>query len=286
MFKFIKYLRSGLVLSAITAISLGLSAGPVNAQKEDDDKEKEASSREVLVDCDKGQSVTQTLVQFANDTKLLEIIVKGTCDNEPEGEVQIERNKVDLIGDDETGGSIPFLLVDGGRQIVIRGNLTLNGGLAVGAGQLEIETEGEVTINGPIFVSGQAGLGISTEAPDDDDDDESLNGTEAGKVVINGFVSVENHSLLEVQRGVNAGSVSFNDEINLSLQSSLHMSDATAGNIVLGKDSHALLGDNVIPKDGPGGNWIACDSESRVWGDTNGFNVLNDLLYGMSCQGD
>jgi len=286
MLKIIMYLRSGLVVSAITAMSVGLSAGAVYAQEEEDEKEKEASSREVLVECDKGQSVTQTLVQFANDTKPLEIIVKGTCDNEPEGEIQIERNQVDLIGDEETGGTIPFMLVDGGRQIGIGGNLILNEGLAVGAGQMEIETEGEVTINGAIFVSGQGGLGISTEASDDDDDDESLNGTEAGKVVINGLVSVENHSLLEVQRQVNEGDVTFNDEINLSLQSSLHMSDATAGNIVLGKDSHAFLGDNVIPKDGPGGNWISCDSESRVWGNTTGFDVLNDPLYGMFCQGD
>jgi len=273
------YLRSGLVVSAITAMSVGLSAGSVYAQEEEDEKEKEASSREVLVECDKGQSVTQTLVQFANDTKPLEIIVKGTCDNEPEGEIQIERNQVDLIGDEETGGTIPFMLVDGGRQIGIGGNLTLNEGLAVGAGQVEIETEGEVTINGAVFVSGQAGLGISTEAPEDDDD-ESLNGTEAGKVVINGLVSVENHSLLEVQRQVNDGDVTFNGEINLSLQSSLHMSDATAGDIVLGKDSHAFLGDNVV------GNSITCDRESRVWGKTDNINFISVDPDNSSCKGD
>lgn len=283
MLNFKENLGSGLVLPAITVISLGLIGGSVYAQEEDDEKEKDASSREVLVECDKGQSVQKILRQFANDTKPLEIVIKGTCVNDDE--IQIERNKVDLVGDEEIGGTIPFMLVDGGKQVAVGGNLTLNEGLNVSAGQMEIETESEVTINGTILVNSQSLLRINTEASDDDDDDESLNGTEAGKVVINGFVSVENHSLLEVQREVNSGNVTFNDEINLSLQSSLHMSDATAGNIVLGNDSHAVLGDNVTPQVVDVTS-ISCDSESRVWGNTTGFNVLNDLLYGMSCQGD
>lgn len=274
---------SGLFYSAITVISLGFITGSVYAQDDEDDKEKEATAREVVVECDKGQSVQKILRQFANDTKPLEIVIRGACVNDDE--IEIDRNKVNLVGDEETGGTIPFMLVDGGKQVAVGGNLTLNEGLNVSAGQMEIETESEVTINGTILVNSQSLLRINTEASDDDDDDESLNGTEAGKVVINGFVSVENHSLLEVQREVNAGSVSFNDEINLSLQSSLHMRDATTGNIVLGYDSHAVLGDNVTPQIVDVTS-ISCDSESRVWGNTTGFNVLNDLLYGRPCQGD
>jgi hypothetical protein len=280
MLKIINYLRSGLVVSAITAMSVGLSAGSAYAQEDEDEKEKEASSREVLVDCDKGQSVTQTLVQFANDTKLLEITIKGPCDNEPEGIVQIERNKVELIGDEETGGTIPFLLVDGGRQIVIEGNLTLNGGLTVGNGQLEIETEGEVTINGAVIVTGQAGLGIIIEAPDDDDDDESLNGTEAGKVVINGPVSVESQSGLGAVSFVNGGYITFNDDINLNMQSSLNLRDATVKNIDLSYDSHAFLGDNVA------GILITCDRESRVWGNTEDIVDVSFDPDSYPCQGD
>jgi hypothetical protein len=276
MFDLTKYLRSALVLSAITAISLGLIGGPVYAQKDDDEKEKEASSREVLVECDKGQSVQQILRQFANDTKPLEIVIKGTCVNDDE--IQIERNKVDIVGDEEIGGTIPFMLVDGGRQIGIGGNLILADGLAISAGTAEIETESSVTVNGPIFLGSQSLLRITTEASEDDE--ESLNGSSAGQVDIAGRVTIDNQSLLEVQREVNDGAVTFYDEIILSLQSSLYMRDATAGNIVLNNDSHALLGDNA------GGNSIACDSESRVWGNTTGFVVLNDPLFGMPCKGD
>jgi len=272
MFNFTKYLRSGLVLSAVTAISLGLSAGSVNAQEEDDEKEKEASSREVLVECDKGQSVTQILRQFANDTKLLEIIVKGTCDNEPEGEVQIERNKVDLIGDEETGGSIPFLLVDGGRQIGIGDNLTLAGGLAIGAGQVEIETETYLIIENGIFLSSQSKLGITTEETEDEEE------STAGQVIVNGQIWVTNHSLLEVQREVSDGIVMLNgtedpsqDHVIVSLQSSVDIKKASVGNIYLERDSHASFNGDVTPKDGF--NTISCDSESRVWGATPGFDA-------------
>ena len=264
MLKIIEYLSSGLVLSAITAISLGLSAGAVNAQDDEDEKEKEASAREVLVDCDKGQSVTQTLVQFANDTKPLEIIIKGNCVNNEE-EVQIERNKVDLVGDEENPGTIPTMLVDGGRQIGIGGNLTLAGGLGISAGQVEIGTESDVMVNLAIFVTSHSLLRITTEG--------------SGQVEINGFVTVENHSLLEVQREVNEGIVIFIGEINLGLQSSLWMRDAIAGNLVLQNDSHGVLvGDNVS------GNEIWCDSESRIWGYTDDFSVLSDL-NGLSCEG-
>jgi hypothetical protein len=83
MLKVNKYLKTGLALSAIVAMSTGLSTGPVYAQEEEDEKEKDAI-REVLVDCDQGQSVQKILRKFANDTKPLEITVRGTCDNEPD----------------------------------------------------------------------------------------------------------------------------------------------------------------------------------------------------------
>jgi hypothetical protein len=79
MLKVNKYLKTGLALSAIVAMSTGLSTGPVYAQEEEDEKEKDAI-REVLVDCDQGQSVQKILRKFANDTKPLEITVRGTCD--------------------------------------------------------------------------------------------------------------------------------------------------------------------------------------------------------------
>ncbi len=275
---FSTFSRFILVLSVISFLGAGLVTKFAVAADE-----KDPSSRVVLVECDKGQSVTQTLVQFANDTKPLEIIIRGNCVSEDE--VQIERNMVELVGDEEIGGTIPFMLIDGGRQIGIGDNLTLASGLFISAGAAEIGTETNITVNGTIFLSSQSLLRITTEAPEDDE--ESINGTSAGQVVINGFVVVENHSLLEVQREVNGGNVIFNDEINLNLQSSLWIRDATTGNVVLGKDSHAFFGENVLPKYGPGGNWIACDRESRVWGNTTsgGFTVFHDP-DGMSCQGD
>lgn len=282
MLKVNKYLKTGLALSAIVAMSTGLSTGPVYAQEEEDEKEKDAI-REVLVDCDQGQSVQKILRKFANDTKPLEITVRGTCDNEPDEEVQIERNNVDLSGDDEVGATLPFVLIDGARLVGIGGSLILAEGMVISAGQAEMGTETNLTVNGTILITTQSLLRITTE--ESEDEEESLNGPSAGQAVFNGFVSVENNSLLEVQREVNDGTVIFNHEINLSLQSSLWMRDATAGNVVLGKDSHAFFGENVLPKYGPGGNWIMCDRESRVWGDTSGgFTVYLDP-DGMSCQG-
>lgn len=276
MLKNTKYLRSGLVVSAITAICMGIIPGSIYAQGEDDEKEKDAI-REVLVDCDKGQSVQKILRKFANDTKPLEITVRGTCDNEPEGEVQIERNNVDLSGDDDVGATLPFVLIDGARLVGIGGTLTLLEGMTVSAGQVEMGTETKLTVYGTewrpaIFLSSQSLLRITTE--ESEDEEESLNGPSAGQAVFYGFVSVENHSLLEVQREVNDGIVIFNDEINLSLQSSLWMRDAEVQNIVLGQDSHGVLSGNIIF------SIVTCDSESRIWGDNPGGSI-----YMGSCKG-
>jgi len=282
MLNIIKCLRSGLVVSAITATSMGLSAGSVFAQEDDDKEDKEASSREVLVDCDKGQSVTETLVQFANDTKPLEIIIKGNCANN-EDEVQIERRQVDLVGDEENPGTIPYMLVDGGRQVGIGDNLTLSGGLAIGDGSVEVVSEtGDITINGGVFLGSQAKLAIYIEPSDDDEDsngelvaDEEASG---GIITVSGQIWVTNHSLLEVQRGGADGTVildgtkEFYDDIIVSLQSSIDVSNASVGNIYLERDSHAAFNGNVTAKDGYGGNTISCDSESRVWGDTSEYN--------------
>lgn len=271
MLKINKYLKSGLALSTIVAMSMGLSAGSVYAQEEEDEKEKDAI-REVLVDCDKGQSVQKILRKFANDTKPLEITVRGICDNEPDEEIQIERNSVDLSGDDEVGATLPFVLIDGARLVGIGGTLTLLEGMTVSAGQVEMGTETLLTVNGMILLTSQSLLRITTE--ESEDEEESLNGPVAGRAVFNGFVSVENHSLLEVQREVNDGDVIFNDEINLSLQSSLWIRDSDVQNIVLGQDSHGVLSGNV--------NFImvACDSESRIWGDNPGGTI-----YMGSCKG-
>jgi len=271
MLKIITYLKSGLALSAIVAMSMGLSTGFVYAQEEEDEKEKDAI-REVLVDCDKGQSVQKILRSFANDIKPLEITVRGTCDNEPDEEVQIERNSVDLSGDDEVGATLPFVLIDGARLVGIGGTLTLAEGMVISAGQVEMGTETNLIVNGTILLTPQSLLRITTE--ESEDEEESLNGPSAGQAVFNGLVLIENQSLLEVQREVNDGIVIFNDEINLSLQSSIWMRDAIAGNIVLNNDSHGVLvGDNVT------GNWISCDSESRIWGNTEGFSNVG------SCKG-
>lgn len=282
MLKIIKYLRPGLVLSAITVISLGLSTASVNAQEEEDEKEKEASSREILVECDKGQSVQKILIKFANDTKPLEITVKGTCSNEPGNEVQIERDKVEIIGDEEFGGTIPTMLVDGARGVGFGDKLTIAGDLNISAGQVEIGSETEVTIEGAVNLVSESMLRIDTEASDDNDEEDAVtdenteNGAVGGKVTIMGPVWVFNHSLLQVHREVADGIVRLEDSVRLELQSSLYISDATVGNIELNYDSHALLEGEVTPRDGAG---IYCDSESRVWGDATGF------LNATSCQG-
>lgn len=283
MLKIIKYLNSGLALSAIVAMSIGLGIGSVYAQDEEDEKEKETPIREVLVDCDKGQSVQKILRKFANDTKPLEITVRGTCDNEPEEEVQIERNNVDISGDEEYefGATLPFVLIDGARLVGIGGKLILTGGMFVSAGQVEMGTDTNLMVNGMIHLTPQSLLRITTGP---EDEEESLNGASPGQAVFNGLVLVENHSLLEVQREVNGGTVIFNDEINLNLQSSLWMRDASVGNIVLNNDSHAVLVDNVTPQLS-GVPSISCDSESRVWGDTGEF-IVYDPVTSIYCKGD
>jgi len=295
MLKIIKCLRSGLVVSTITAISMGISAGPVFAQEDDDKEDKEASSREVLVDCDKGQTVTQTLVQFANDTKPLEITIKGNCANN-EDEVQIERRQVDLVGDEENPGTIPDMLVDGGRQVGIGDNLTLDGNLAIGDGSVEVVSEtGDITINGEIFVDSQSLLAIYIEPSDDDEDSNGeLGGDEepsGGTITVNGRIWVVNHSLLAVQRGGGDGMVILNgtedfyNDIIVSLQSSIDITNTSVGNISLERDSHAAFNGNVTAKDGYGNNTISCDSESRVWGDTGELNVYDPVTF-IYCKGD
>lgn len=280
MFNFRNCLTLGFAVSATTLITLGLSSGPALATGSLEEFENE---RVVRVNCDRGQSVQRVLNRFANRTKPLEVIIKGNCTNEPDEEIQIERDNVALEGDEEVGATIPFVLVDGARVVGIGGTLTLTEGIVISAGQVEMGTQTNLTVNGTILLTPQSLLRITAE--ESEDDEESFNGSSPGQAVFNGIVLVENHSLLEVQREISGGSVIFNNEIILNLQSSLWMRDASVGNIVLGNDAHAVLVENVVPQF-PGVTSISCDSESRVWGDTSGFMVLNDVKSGASCQGD
>ena len=256
MFKFIKYLRSGLVLSAITAISLGLSAGPVNAQEEDDDKEKE---RVVKVDCNKGRDVQEVLETYAFETKPLLLIIEGTCVSDEAFEVA--RNNVEFIGDDEEGGYIAGVLkVEGGRGVSIGDNMTLDD-LVIEYGQVFLEAgEGTITINVGVGVNFQSVLTIDAEEID-------------GSIIVNSDINLLNQSLLLIQQdeNPNAGSVTTGN-INASLQSSANIRAATIGEIGLASDSHVALDSNVLWNgNGPGPlGRVFCDNQSRIWGPVNG----------------
>lgn len=313
MLNFKDCMVSGLVLSA-TTIGLGLSSGSAFATGGFEEFDNE---RVVKVNCNKGQSVQRVLNRFANRTKPLEVIIKGNCIYEPDNEIQIERDNVSITGD-EDGAIIPSVLVDGARLVGIGENLTITGRLDVSAGMVEIGSDSYLIIGDGIKGEDEEfpdGIGINsnslvridTEEPDDEDDEEELiagNVDEepvGGIVTVNGQIWITNHSILEVQREQDGGMVFLNgaqnpenptqDDVIVSLQSSLDIKKAEVGNIYLERDSHAAFNGNVVPVEN--GKSISCDSESRVWqvvidgiGDTEDFTVNSDPLYSYSCLGN
>jgi len=261
-----KYLRSALVLSAITAISLGLSAGSVTAQEEDDDKEKE-KERVVKVDCDKGGDVQKVLETYAFETKPLVLIIEGICESDET--VEVTRNNVEFLGGDEDGGYVTGVLkVEGGRGVSIGDNMMLDD-LVIEYGQVFLEAgEGTITINSGVGVNFQSVLTIAAEETD-------------GSVIIDTNISLLNQSLLLIQQDelASAGSVTTGD-INASLQSSVNVRDASIGDMYLGSDSQASFDSTVKHNDISMKGTIGCDSESFVWGnvDTGEFIVIDGCL--------
>jgi len=272
MFKFIKYLRSGVVLSAITAISLGLSAGPVNAQEEDDDKEKE-KDRVVKVDCGKGDEPQKALETYAFETKPLILIIEGTCEN---AAVEVTRDNVEFVGAgpyEQRGYITGILEVEGGRGVYIGDNMILDD-LRVEYGQVFLDAgEGTITINGGVGVNFQSVLTISAE-------------DQEGSVVVNPDIDIDllNQSLLLIQQDefASAGSVTTGN-INASLQSAARVRAASIGDMNLGSDSHTYF-ESDVQSNGDDLVTLGCDdSHSRYWGilDENVFDVHNSVCIGM-----
>ena len=181
-------IKPGLMLAAVALIGSGLFGGSVYAG------DKDEQTREVMVDCDKGQNLQDVLLQYLDDKKPLEIIVKGTC-GEGNEVITIERDKVLLEGDeddDEDAHINALLAVEQARNIEIGDNMRISS-LFVDFGEVSIEAERSVTIDGDVFIVGQSSLTIDTAS----DDDDGLITT--GLVTIGGPITIEGHSLLSVQ---------------------------------------------------------------------------------------
>jgi len=273
MLKIIKHLKSGLVLSTITAISLGLSAGSVNAQEEDDDKDKE-KERVVKIDCDESNDVEKVLDKYGFESKPLVLIIKGTCLSDEEGEeneVEVSRDRVSFQGDEVEGGYITGqFVVEGAREIGIAENMELDI-LSIERGQVSLEVEeedGEIVIHVAVGLGDQATLDVITDAS-------------GASIDIDGPISIVNHSLLTVQQSASVGSVVIRGEISASLQSSLKISFASISDVSIKQDSHAYFAENVTPAEGT--PEISCDSQSRVWGNIVGFSIGFDPV--VSCEG-
>jgi hypothetical protein len=268
-----------LVISVLGFISLGLLSGPLYAG----DKDEQAHL--VFVDCDKGQEVEDAIVQFINDKKPLEIIVKGTCGEGPDDSVRIERDNVRLEGDEDVGGVInTSLIVDGARNIEIDDNMTILS-LYVSSGEVSIEAEGSVTIEQDVFLVQKSLMTIVTES-----DDEEVT---AGFVTIGGPITIEGHSLLSVESEVAEGEES-EGEVALGslfarLQSSMDLNHASVGDIiVLEFDSHALLGEGLATNSLSGATQVSCDKQSRAWNQTPDDFFFNPVwnMVEESCKTD
>ena len=265
MFKFTKYLRSGVVLSAITAISLGLSAGSVNAQEEDDKKE---GQRVVKVDCGKGDEPQKVLETYAFETKPLILIIEGTCEN---AAVEVTRDNVEFVGAgpyEQRGYITGVLKVEGGRGVSIGDNMMLDD-LVIEYGQVFLDAEeGTITIYAGVGVNFQSVLNIGSV-------------TTSGSVIIESSISLLNQSLLLIQQDelASEGSVTTGN-IYASLQSSLNARKANIGDLNLGSDSHASF-DLTVKHNGDDPGTIGCDSESRVWGLVD----LNEFMWVGPCLG-
>lgn len=99
MLEIIEKLRAGLVASIITAGCMGLSSVPALAGEE--------KEQLVKVNCDKGKSVQKILDKNVNKRKPLVLIIKGTCDEEVDEELEVVRDNVRFEGDEVVGGSQP-----------------------------------------------------------------------------------------------------------------------------------------------------------------------------------
>ena len=274
-------IKPGLMLAVFALIGSGLFGGSAYAG------DKDEQSREVMVDCDKGQSIQDVLWQYFDDKKPLEIIVKGTCGEENEV-ISIERDKVLLEGDEDVASRInAHLLVERARNIEIGDNMELSS-LFVNFGEVSIEAERSVTIHNDVFIIGQSSLTIDTHS---DDDDGVIT---TGLVTIDGPITIERHSLLSVHSNVfegqaPAGQVYLNGMLFARLQSSMDLSYATVNDIVLEFDSHALLGRGLLSAGGV--TSVQCDQQSRAWEEfpeeyPTGFNfeAVKDTRIGETCD--
>jgi hypothetical protein len=192
MLKIIKYLRSGLTLSAIVALGMGLSSGSVAAADKEKEDDKKEGQRVVKVDCNKGDEIQDVLDRYAFETKILVLIIEGIC--ELEEPVEVTRNNVEFVGAGayEQRGYIAGLLdVQGGRGVYIGDNIELDN-LNVEYGQVFLDAgEGTTTINVGLGVNYQSVLTIGAE-------------DSAGSVVVNPAINLINQSLLLIQPDENA----------------------------------------------------------------------------------
>lgn len=282
-------IKSGLMLIATTLISTGFFTGTVYAG------DKDEQARLVFVDCDKGQDLQDVIWQYLDDKKPLEIIVKGTCGEGPDEAVLIERDNVRIEGDEDLGVDIGIggyinapLFVDGARNIEIDDNMKLLS-LYIRSGEVSIEAEAVVTIENEVFIIRQSSLSIDTAS---DDDDGVIT---TGLVTVNGAITLEGHSLLSVQSNVFEGQIPdgqiyLNGMAFARLQSSMDLSHATVNDLVLEFDSHALLGEGLLPAlddEFSSITFVTCDQQSRAWGESPDgffFNNVVDTRIGETCD--
>ena len=246
----------------LLAFCLAICTGIVFAN-ETDGKEKEF---EVIrtVDCDKGQSIQDVLLQNRDDSKPLVVIIGGVCDEE----VEVERDEVEFQGADAGGRITGVVLIDEAREFQLSDGMRI-GRLALAFGQAEIEVEeASVVIDNGIVLTGQSALGMASEGP--------------VSIIVNADILVENQSLLTTSFEEGSGGVNVNGGITMILQSSANMDGTSVSNgISLTQDSHALFGIGVTVSGS-----ITCDRQSRVWGDVSGVSSVSTDVDGVSCWGD
>jgi len=272
MFNIIKYLRSGLALSAIVAISMGLSSGSVLAADGEKEEDKKEGQRVVKVDCNKGDDVQDVLEQYAFETKILVLIIEGICESDEA--IEVTRNNVEFVGAgpyEQRGYITGVLEVEGGRGVYIGDNMILDD-LVVEYAQVFLDAgEGTITINVGVGVNFQSVLTIGAE-------------DQEGSVVVHSDINLLNQSLLLIQQdeSASAGSVTTGN-INASLQSAVRIRASSIGDMNLGSDSHTYFDSGVL-SNGDDLVILGCDdSHSRYWGmlDENVFDVHNSVCIGM-----
>ena len=280
MLAIIKKLSAGLVVSIVTLGGLGLSSATALAGE---DKELL-----VKVNCNKGKSVQKALDRNINKRKPLVLIIKGTCDEEVDEELEIERDNVRFEGDEVIGGHLKMpVFVEGAKNIEIDDDMTLSS-LHISAGEVSIEAEGSVSIENDVFVIRRSSLTIETDSDDED------GVVTAGLVTIGGPITIEAHSLLSVESQVFEGEESEGEvvlgSLFVRLQSSVDLNHATVGDIiVLEFDSQALLGEGLASNSIFGVTQVSCDMQSRAWNQSPTdffFNPVWGTMVGESCKTD